>query len=213
MADIVTFRKFEERDIDFIFKCKNDERLNSLTVGQYHPFTYEEAVQWVRNCMKGDRSDLKFWAISTNDEEKRIIGWISLSDINQINKSACFHGIVIADPKYNDGMTWIESHLFIYHYGFEVLGLNRIWGSCIREQKSSLYTGIAMLNEYEGVARQAVYKNGCFHDVIYTSLLREDYLRNKEAGEYEFSKIIRRIYKAKKEKGEKVVVIWNNQMK
>ena len=44
MEKTVCFRDFEVRDIDFIYKCKNDEKLNSMIVGQWHPFTYEEAA-------------------------------------------------------------------------------------------------------------------------------------------------------------------------
>ena len=33
----VAFRDFEERDIDFIYRCKNDENLNSMIVGEFKP--------------------------------------------------------------------------------------------------------------------------------------------------------------------------------
>ena len=45
------FRDFEERDIDFIYHCKNDEKLNSMIVGQWYPFTYEEAVKWYKKAV------------------------------------------------------------------------------------------------------------------------------------------------------------------
>ena len=106
MERTVCFRDLEERDIDFIYKCKNDEKLNSMIVGQWHPFTYEEAAKWVHGCM-GEHETYKFWAIATNDEEKRIVGWISLSNIYKVNRSACSHGIVIADPAYRNGLSWI----------------------------------------------------------------------------------------------------------
>ena len=83
MQPTVIFRDFEERDIDFIYKCKNDEKLNSLIVAQYHPFTYEEAVQWVHGCM-GEHDTFKFWAIATNDDEKRIVGWVAVSHIDKV---------------------------------------------------------------------------------------------------------------------------------
>ena len=118
MERTVCFRDFEERDIDFIYKCKNDEKLNSMIVGQWHPFTHEEATKWVHGCM-GEHETYKFWAIATNDEEKRIVGWVSISNIDKVNQSVCFHGIVIGDPMYRDGFAWIESYLFILEYVFE----------------------------------------------------------------------------------------------
>lgn len=195
MAAIVTFRKFEERDIDFIFKCKNDERLNTLTVGQNHPFTYEEAAQWVRNCMKGDRPDLKFWAICTNDESKRIIGWISLSQIDGNNKSACFHGIVIGDPNYRDGAAWIESYLFILSYFFEKMSYNRLYGTYFPEHVMTKSIANSVFFYTEGIYRQSAFKNGRFHDVVFASLLSSEYYEHKKKGEYTYNSILKRLIK------------------
>lgn len=197
MANTVLFRDFEERDIDFIFKCKNDEKLNSMIVGDYHPFTYEEAAQWVHGCM-GEHETYKFWAICTNDIERRIVGWVSLSSIDKQNRSAFFHGIVIADESYRDGMAWIESYLFIYEYVFEKLNLNRLCGSNIEKQKASYCMALAMFEQIEGVARQAVIKNGETHNVVYLSILRDEYLLHKAQGDFEQKKIILRLLDARK---------------
>ena len=194
----VVFRDFEERDIDFIYKCKNDKRLNSLISGHWHPFTYEEAVKWVHGCM-GEHETYKFWAIATNDDEKRIVGWVSLSEIDKANRSACFHGLVIGDEDYHDGFAWIESYLFIYEYAFECLGLNRVYGTRLMEHKQTKAMGIIMFSKREGVLRQAVYKNGQYHDLSIGSLLSSEYFEHKNNGDYEISAIIRRIKKARKE--------------
>ena len=194
MESTVAFRDFEERDIDFIYKCKNDEKLNSLIVGQWRPFTYEEAAKWVHGCM-GEHETYKFWAICTNDDEKRIVGWVSLSNIDKENRSACFHGIVVGDKEYRDGMAWIESYLFIYQYVFEKLNFNRLYGSNIEDQKASTCIGYAMFEIPEGNARQAICKNGKYHNVIYMSILKDEYKQHKNNGDFELSKIIYRIGK------------------
>ena len=198
MEKTVLFRDFEERDIDFVYHCKNDEKLNSRTVGQYHPFTYEEAVDWVHGCM-GEHETYKFWAVCTNDEEKRIVGWVSLSEIDKINSSACFHGITIADEEYRDGKAWIESCLFIYEYVFEKLKFNRLYGSNIEDQPTSYCIGIALFEKVEGIARQAIFKNGKFNNVVYASILKDEYLFHKQQGDYEYNKIVSRLLKAKRE--------------
>lgn len=197
MEQTVCFRDFEERDIDFIYRCKNDEKLNEKIVGQYHPFTYEEAVKWVHGCM-GEHESYKFWAVCTNDEEKRIVGWISLSEIDNVNNSACFHGIVIADEEYRDGIAWIQSYLFIYEYVFEYLGLNRLYGSNLEDQKASYYMGFAMCETQEGVEREAIFKNGKYNNIIYSSILKREYFEHKENGDFELIKIIRRLADVRK---------------
>lgn len=198
MEQTVLFRDFEERDIDFIYRCKNDEKLNSLIVGPYHPFTYEEAVKWVHGCM-GEHDTYKFWAVCTNDEEKRIVGWVSISQIDHTNKSACFYGIVIADEEYRDGMAWIQAYLFVYEYVFEKLGLNRLFGSNLEEQLASYSMGIAMFETIEGIARQAVFKNGKYNNVVHASILRDEYFLHKEQGDFEYKKIISRLLEARRE--------------
>lgn len=192
MDKTVLFRDFEERDIDFIYKCKNDERLNRMIVGDFHPFTYDEAKKWVHGCM-GEHETYKFWAVCTNDDEKRIIGWISISNIDRKNQSVCFHGIVIADKNYNDGFAWIESYLFVHQYCFETLGMNRVYGESLIGHKQSNNIGKIIYTEREGIKRQAVYKNGKFYDVAMGALLKEDYFRHKSNGDYTMRAIIKRI--------------------
>ena len=199
MDKTVSFRDFEERDIEYIYKWKNDEKLNSLIVGNWHPFSYEEAQKWVHGCM-GQHDTYKFWAVCANDEEKKIIGWVSLTEIDRINRSACFHGVVIADPDYRNGLAWMESCLYVYKVAFEVLGLNRVYGSCRVDHKLSMSTGAAFFTQVEGYAREAICVNGCFIDVCYKSILAKEYFAHKSAGDYEMSKVIRRMAQAHKQK-------------
>ena len=194
----VAFRDFEERDIDFIYRCKNDEKLNSMIVGVFRPFSYEESVKWVHGCM-GEHENYKFWAICTNDEEKRIVGWISLADIDRVNKKCSTHSIVIADPEYNDGLAWLESVLFMFKYAFECLGLNRVYGMSLMGHKMSNCMGPLMFMQTEGILRQAVFKNGKFYDLHYSGILKDEYFAHKEAGDYDIMILIRRLRKMRHE--------------
>lgn len=187
----VAFRDFEERDIDFIYRCKNDAKLNSLIVGQFRPFTYEEATNWVHGCM-GEYENYKFWAICENDENKKIVGWVSLSQIDKINRSACFHGIVIGDDNYKDGIAWIETYLFVLEFVFERLNLNRFSDTCIVEHRQSNKIGEVMFFQKEGILRDAVFKNGRYYDLTQMSILSKEYFHHKNQGDYEFKSIIRR---------------------
>lgn len=197
MTNTVSFRDFEERDIDFIYKCKNDEKLNSMIVGQFKPFSYEDAVKWVHGCM-GEHDTYKFWAVCTNDEEQRIIGWVSISQIDKINNKACFHGIVIGDRNFQDGFAWIESYLFVYVYCFEVLKLNRVYGSSIVGHKDSNNIGKILLSKHEGIERESIYRNGQYFDISYESILRKDYLEHKSSGDYEMKAILKRLRELRK---------------
>lgn len=195
----VLFRDFEERDIDFIYRCKNDEKLDEKTTGHFHHFTYDEAVKWVHGCM-GEHETYKFWAVCTNDEEKNIVGWASLAKIDKENKSAFFYGIVIGDPNYRKGFPWIEIQQFVIDYAFQILNVNRLEFSCRADHPTSMYIGPVMFFKQEGLFRKALYKNGSYHDVAYFGLLRDEYMEHYQNGEYDLYSIIDRYAKIKKGK-------------
>lgn len=197
MQKTVIFRDFEERDIDFVYRCKNDTELNSMIVGPYHPFTYKEAEDWVHGCM-GEHENFKFWAICPNDKEQNIIGWTALAKIDRTNQSACTHSIVIGDPAYNDGFAWIETVLFLFEYAFEKLEMNRVYGESLMGHPVSNLVENLMYMTREGVFRQAVYKNGRFYDISYAAILKDEYFAHKNAGDYELPRLIRRLRSLRK---------------
>lgn len=194
----VFFREFEERDVDAIYRWKNDEKLNSMIVGQWHPFTYEDATKWVKGCI-GEHETYKFWAICTNDEEKKIIGWTALSKIDRQNQSVYTHSIVIGEKDYQDGFAWIETVLFLFSYSFETLGMNRVYGESILGNKASNLVEALMFMTREGLFRQAVFQNGQFYDISYAAILKDEYFKHKAAGDYEIPAVIRRLKKLRKE--------------
>ncbi len=199
MTSNVTFRTFEMRDADFIYQCKNDKALNRMTVGTIKEFSRKDAEDWVYHCMVGDREDMKFWAVCTNDDEKRCVGWASLVNIDKANKSAETGAILIGDKEYRDGFAWIESAVFLLKYGFEELGLNRIYGVCLSEHKMSTQITKVIYMQTEGILRQAVYKNGKYNDLVYSGILRDEYFAHKEAGDYKLMTIIRNLRKVRHE--------------
>lgn len=201
MEATVLFRDFEERDIDFVYKCKNDEKLNSLTVtvGQWHPFTYEEAEKWVQGCM-GEHDTYKFWAICTNDKEKRIVGWIGISNIDRINKSAFWRSIVIGDPKYRIGLPWIETQIFCITYAFDVLGVDTFSEYHFEDHPTSTAIGPVLFFDLDKVEENAVEKNGVVHNLEYYTLRRKVYEEHKAKGDYEFMSVLNRYAQLKRKK-------------
>lgn len=197
MESTVSFRDFEERDIDFIYKCKNDEKLNSMIVGDWHPFTYEEAVKWVHGCM-GEHDTYKFWAVCTNDEERRIVGWVSMSNIDKKEKTARFHGIVIADPLYRDGLAEIECYLFIYKKAFLEFGLEKVIGSSITKNGDSQIMKKAFYCTTDNISENSINRDGVWYNVSTGHLSKEAFISHYKNGDYEIMPLIKRIKKLKK---------------
>ena len=200
MYRTVILRDFEDRDVDFIYRCKNDKELNRMIVGLSHPISYEAAIQWVHNCMKGDRQDLKFWAVAINNLEKRIVGWVSLSEIDLVNKSACHHGLVIGDPAYRDGTAMYEAMLLSIEYAFCKLNLHRVYGCCLSEHKITPLLMHTLGFTLEGKSRAACYKNGRYYDINDYSILDYEYEEKKRKGDYEPRNLVRNFIKGLKGK-------------
>ncbi len=199
MKNIVSFRTFEETDIDSFYHWRNDDELTKMSVGLSRKISKDEIAKWVRSKIPHNPYEV-FWAICTNDEQQRLIGYVSLSKIHYVNSSAQFGGIMIGDPKYQGGVAWIQTYQFVLEYVFERLGLNRLGGRAITEHPQTITMMEALFFEKEGVERQAVFKNGRFYDIQVHSLLKNEYFQHKQNGEYEFSSILRRIAKLSQKK-------------
>lgn len=185
----IRLRNFEEKDVDFVYKCKNDPILNNLIVGNYRHFTREDAEKWVKGCIVPNTS-YKFWVICTNDVEQKIVGWVSLSDINIENNSVCHHGIVIGDNDYRDGVAMFEAMLLSMDYAFNTLKTHRLYGSCISEHKISPYMLSALGFILEGQRRDAIYKNNRYYDILDYGLLSNEYLTFNDSGRYKIDNLI-----------------------
>lgn len=197
MEKTVYFRAFEEEDAELIYKWMNDDELKRLSVGVNRRMCREEALDWVKARMR-DKRDQVWWAICAKDTDL-MIGYAYLADIHYINSSANYGGIVIGNKDYQDGMAWIETYLFVHEYAFERLGINRLYGDALVSHTTSNIMRKLMYWTIEGIKRQAVYKNGRFHDVSVASLLKNEYFQHKEKGDYEISSILKHLRQLKKE--------------
>lgn len=198
----VSFRDFEERDIDFVYKCKNNHKINSMVVGKHRSFTMDDAAKWVRGCM-GEHETYKFWAIATKDREQQIIGWVSLSEIDRVNRSLRHYSIVLGDSDYNDGFVMIEAMHFSLSYAFDVLDMHRVYGNCISAHKITPHLMYAFGFMMEGVQRDAVFRNGRFYDVTDYAILLPEFESNRDKGLYDLDALTERfVYSARRSKNK-----------
>ena len=196
MERTVYFRAFEPEDSESIYQWMNDDDLKRLSIGLNRRICKEEALEWVKARMQHQPYQA-WWAICSIATDE-IIGYTYLTNIHYINRSAEFGGLVIGNKKFQDGFAWIESYLFVYEYAFERLGLNRVYGTRLVDHKQTQAIGIAMFSKSEGILRQAVYKNGKYHDLAIGSMLSSEYFEHKQKGDYEIKSIIKRIKESRK---------------
>lgn len=191
----IYLRGFKESDTEPINRWRNDREIQALVSA---PFKYvPEAIEreWVKSKMLNNRNDI-YLAICLK-ENHRMIGYISVNSIDHLNRKAVGGGIIL-DKEFHDGIARHEVGMLIRELVFDHLNLNRYEGKCLVEHTASRIIMEATGYKLEGILRDAVYKDGKFHDQCVYSLLREDYYDWMRRGEYSlkaFAKKVRQIRK------------------
>ena len=162
---------------------------------------FEEDLEWVKT--RKYHNPYQAWFAICNIDSDTLIGYMSLTDIHYINSSANFSGIIIGDSNYRDGQAYLESYLFMLEYVFERLNLNRMYGSALADHNVSVTMAEVMFQKTEAVLRQAIFKNGKYHDELICAILKEEYFKHKEDGDFEMSAILKRLLQVTKKNRNK----------
>ena len=167
----IRLRAFREDDLKNALAM-----VNNPTVMQFlqfmRPVSAHQEREWLNATMRGDDPTKVNFAIDSSDGE--YMGSVGLMHIDMRNRSAEF-GIAIARPEDWGRGFGTEAALLVLRYGFEELNLHRIhlrvYDFNARGQKSYEKLGFTL----EGRQRQALWRNGAWHDVLMMSILDEEF--------------------------------------
>ncbi|WP_297678124.1 GNAT family protein [uncultured Bacteroides sp.] len=198
MGDSIFLRGFEIEDAFLINKWRNDSEIQKLVSTSFKYVSLEIEKEWVKSKMMDNRKDI-YLAICLNDVSRKIVGYVSVNNIDYVNRTADGGGIVIGDKQYQDGEIKYEVGVKIRELVFDHLNMNRFTGACLLEHKISRIMMEACGYKLEGIRRQAIYKNGTYHDQLCYSLLREEYYRLLNDGQYTFMAFAKRVKQIRKD--------------
>lgn len=199
---IVYLRLLEPEDYELTYKWRCDENYQNMICAPIRFNSKELERNWAKHYSTNDSRDM-YLAICLVENDK-MIGWYSINDIDYRNRKCFCGGIVVGDKIYKDGLAYQEAGVLAFCYIMEELNMNRVTGACLRENIVSRADMEASFWKLEGVERQAVFKNGKYHDVFHYAILRDEYYEHVRNGDYEdkivrVGKIIRRLRKEMKE--------------
>ncbi len=166
----IMLRELKEGDMPFLNELANNPDIAQNVVGWSKPVTLLEQMQWYQNL--GSDNSIRFSIVNIEDNE--LYGALVIDNIDWKNRK-CGLGIKLAEKSRGKGIG-SESTVLALKYIFDELNLNRIsvsvLGFNIPSQK------IFKKNNFtqEGVLREAVFKNGQYHDLHTFSLLKREYL-------------------------------------
>ena len=106
--------------------------------------------------------------------EDNILGLVSLTDINFINRSAVFH-IMIGDMENRGKDIGYFATTEILKHAFNNVNPNRIDVGVLESNTRALKLYEKIGFKREGVKRQSIYKNGKYVNMIMMAILKESF--------------------------------------
>ncbi|MGE5264543.1 MAG: GNAT family N-acetyltransferase [Acidobacteriota bacterium] len=151
------------------------EMAQFLMTGIPLPQTLDSETAWFESRSK-DPSNIVFAILAL--PEKNLIGNCGLHKLDFKNRSALF-GIFIGDKNYWSKGYGTDAVRTIVRYAFEQLGLNRVELEVYDFNPRAVRAYEKAGFRRDGVRRQALYRDGRFHDVYLMGILREEWDRLK----------------------------------
>jgi RimJ/RimL family protein N-acetyltransferase len=174
----ITLRALSKNDIDKTLVWHNQEDIRELYLGHPFPINREMEELWYNKILTSNYPTTVF-GIETCDK-KELIGLSFLKDINIINRSAEF-AIYIGDRNQRTKGFSKEATLETLRFGFERLGLNRIYLKVLVENIVAVKLYQKLGFAIEGTLRECVFKNNKFENELLMSFLARDYNNFKDS--------------------------------
>ena len=206
----IYLRLLEPEDYEITYKWRNDYEIQRMICGPMRYISKEMEKNWALKKSLDNTNDI-YLAICLIENDK-MIGWYSINDIDYRNRKCVCGGIVIGDKNYKDGTAYQEAGRLAFDYIINELNMNRISGSCLREHIMSRADMEASFWTLEGIERQAIFKNGKYHDICHYAILRDEYLDHVKNGDYDnrlqtLANIIKRLRKEERTKSKHEQII------
>lgn len=152
------------------YKWFNDEETTKNMQKHYFPNSRELQHKYLNDEIIGSTKKIQLGIVQKN--KNLFCGVISLSNIDLLNNS-CEISLIIGEAKSRKLEYFIEATKLTCKHAFYSLNINRVYSGTISKEIDELFCR-ALGFQHEGVLKQAVFKNGIYHDVYQHALLRED---------------------------------------
>lgn len=168
-------RELKRDDLYNINEWRNDIELIDCLGAPFRYINLDVDYIWYDNYMK-NRSNTIRCAIVEFENENNILGLVSLTNIDFINRSAEFHIMIGNKNNRGKGIGYFATKEILKH-AFKNMNLNRI-------ELGVLENNLHAINLYkkagfkcEGVKKKSNYKNGKFINMVIMSILKEDFYK------------------------------------
>jgi len=166
-------RKFTIDDAKDVFDCCNDYEVVKTTLGMPWPYTEEVAKGWISKQVNRQEEGVCYeFAICFKDNPNKIIGCVSLIDINPVAKRGEM-GYWVGRKYWRKGIA-TEAAKAMIKYGFETLGLHSIIARYFDINPASGRVMEKCGMNYVGTIRDNEFRFGKYYNVGYYEIIQGD---------------------------------------
>ena len=170
----VLLRPVKRSDISYFLKWFNDPEILQY-VGLHLPMTEMSEEKFIEDLgTTRARSDVVLVIEAIEGDSTKPIGSCGLHNISPKDHNALF-GIVIGEKDYWSKGYGTEAARLLIDYGFQQLNLHRISSGALAFNDRSIKLHKKLCFREEGRLRQAMFKNGQYHDHVQFGLLRTEW--------------------------------------
>lgn len=165
----VGLRAIERSDLSKLLEFRNRPEYRRY-FREYRELSSESQKNWYEKVVLNDPNTIMFSIVEL--ESDRLLGACGLCYIDWINKNADFSIYIGEDNLYIDDIFALDAGLIMVRYGFEELGLHRLW--------AEIYSFDEPKNDFEqlgfkleGQHRETHWSEGKWHDSLFYGLLND----------------------------------------
>ena len=169
----IWLRALELDDYKFTHQWRLDESTWSTVAGTKVFVSSDTERRWLISALENhEKGFVLRFVVCVGDSEKPI-GLVSATSVNHINKS-CEVGSLLSTEYRGRGIIQ-QAWLKVYDHLFSQLGMNRVECFILADNLPSRRSHEKFGLVEEGVRRQAIYKDGCYKDLVVCSMLKSEF--------------------------------------
>ena len=173
-GDRVRLRHMEKDDLPSFVEWLNDpEVVRGLSL--YTPISMVEEQEWFETMLKRPIEERPLCIDVQKGDEWELLGNCGFFGIDWRNRSAEL-GIFIGDKSNWDQGYGSEVMKMLLQHGFSTLNLHRIYLRVFEDNPRAIRAYEKSGFVHEGSQRQAEFHDGRFHDVLFMSVLRPEWV-------------------------------------
>ena len=165
-------RELEEKDVDRMLSWMHSEESKEIFAKDFNSYTKEDVTNFAKS--KNTKENINYACVNDNDE---YLGTVSLKNIDYLNSNAEY---AISFMKEAQGTGAALFATFeILEKAFKELNLDKVYLDVLKTNKRaiSFYKKVGFIQE--GVFRKHLKKNDELIDLLWFSMLKEEYEENK----------------------------------